>query len=51
MQKTIGTTKGIRDSKGGIYPPWSLMLAHIFVNGVFSLRIWPLGGENARKGV
>jgi hypothetical protein len=31
------------------FTPWKNVLSHIIVRGVFSLRIWPLGKENARK--
>jgi hypothetical protein len=40
QQKTSGAAKGyLRASQGGIYPPWSLMLSHIFARGLFSFEV------------
>jgi hypothetical protein len=40
QQKATGTTKGdLRASKGGLYPPWSLMLSPIFEEGCFPLEL------------
>jgi hypothetical protein len=42
MQKVTGTAEGdLRASQGGLYPPWSLMLSHIIVWGVFSFGFGP----------
>jgi hypothetical protein len=51
QQKATETTKGdLRALQGGLYPPWSLMLSHIIVGGVFPKDL-ALGWKNARKGV
>jgi hypothetical protein len=34
MHKAIGTTKDHIASRGGLYPPWRLMLTCIIVSGV-----------------
>jgi hypothetical protein len=42
QQKATGTAKGdLRASQGGLYPPWSLMLSHILVWGVFPFGFGP----------
>jgi hypothetical protein len=40
QQKATGTAKGdLRASQGGLYPPWSLMLALILARGCFSFEV------------
>lgn len=42
QQKENGTAKGdIRAPQGGLYPPWSLMLAHILAGECFPFSFGP----------
>jgi hypothetical protein len=51
MQKATGTTEDLRASQGGLYPPWSLMLSHIMVWGVFPVGfgLWVTNYEKRAK--
>jgi hypothetical protein len=42
--------RNIYENKCGIWKFVGYVITYNY-KGVFSLRIWPLGGENARKGV